>query len=312
MTSAMDLPRLVGLKTHVSDLAKSHDFWRWHFGLLPDGPKDALRYRLGDVVWEQLQDGQFCGTRGPHGVMPVFGIDDFGRARGYLMSHDIPVVFEEMLPGLNLLVFLDPDSNPFELAQETDPDEWRISQRKALRTKRRQDGPQAEPVALHGVTELTIYSHDITASVKFYRDVIGLPVGLAYFAHVHLAAENVPVVLRNAVAMQGPPANSWHGTGFCCQRSDPAGGKMPAGGVGAETPVFRSFGCAGSGGHSPAIRRLGGIVSRAPSIFYRKFYVCVIWREILSWGILYRVQAGSHMMFSSRNIYATSECNEAS
>jgi len=192
----MDLPRLVGLKTHVSDLAKSHDFWRRHFGLLPDGPKDALRYRLGDVVWEQLQDGQFCGTRGPHGVMPVFGIDDFGRARGYLMSHDIPVVFEEMLPGLNLLVFLDPDSNPFELAQETDPDEWRISQRKALRTKRRQDAPQAEPVALHGVTELTIYSHDITASVKFYRDVIGLPVGLAYFAHVHLAAENVPVVLR--------------------------------------------------------------------------------------------------------------------
>jgi len=193
---AMNLPRLVGLKTYVSDLATSRDFWRRHFGLLPADSQNTLQYELGDVVWEHLPGGKFCGTRGPHGVMPVFGIDDFGRARGYLMSHDIPVVFEEMLPGVNLLVFLDPDSNPFELAQETDPDVWRISQRKALRTKRRQDAPQAEPVILRGVTELTVYPHNITASVKFYRDVVGLPVGLAYFAHVHLAAENVPVVLR--------------------------------------------------------------------------------------------------------------------
>lgn len=192
----MNLPRLVGLKTYVRDLTTSHDFWLRHFGLLSADAKDALQYKLGDVVWEHFPGGKFCGTRGPHGVIPVFGIDDFGLARGYLMAHDIPVVFEEMLPGMNLLVFLDPDSNPFELAQETDPDVWRISQRKALRTKRRQDAPQAEPVTLHGVTELIIYTHDITASVKFYRDVVGLPVGLAYFSHVHLVAENVPVVLR--------------------------------------------------------------------------------------------------------------------
>ncbi len=192
----MTLPRLVGLKTYVSDLAVSQDFWLRHFGLLAVRQKNALQYKMGDVVWEHLPGGKFCGTRGPHGVMPVFGIDDFGRARGYLMSHDIPIVFEEMLPGMSLLVFLDKDSNPFELAQETDPGAWRISQRKALRTKRRQDAPQAKPVTLRGVTELIIYSHDITASVKFYRDVIGLPVGLAYFAHVHLVAENVPVALR--------------------------------------------------------------------------------------------------------------------
>ncbi len=53
-------------------------------------------------------------------------------------------------------------------------------------------------------------------------------------------------------------------------------------------------------------------MNEATPFFCRRFDVCVIWRESLSWGILYRVQAGSHMMFSSRNIYATSECNEAS
>jgi catechol 2,3-dioxygenase-like lactoylglutathione lyase family enzyme len=192
----MNLPQLVGLKTHVGDLAVARDFWRRHFGLTPAEQGESLRYELNGVVWEQLPGGKFCGTRGPHGALPVFGIDDFSHARGYLLAHDIPIVFEEMLPGLNLIIFLDPSSNPFELAQETEPDAWDISQRKALITKRRQDAPQTEPISLPGVTELTIYAHDITASVNFYRDVVGLPVGLSYFAHVHLVAENMPVVLR--------------------------------------------------------------------------------------------------------------------
>ncbi len=190
------LPRLAGLKTYVSDLDAARAFWRAHFDLTPLATGDTLRYALGDVAWEMLPGGRFCGTRGPHGAMPVFSIDDFGRARGYLIAHDIPIVFEEMMPGMSLMVFLDPDNNPFELAQETDPGAWDISQRKALRTKRRRDAPQAQPIRLLGFSELTIYAHDITASVNFYRDVIGLPVGLSYFAHVHLVAENAPVVLR--------------------------------------------------------------------------------------------------------------------
>jgi len=193
---AIESPRLVGLKTWVSDTARARAFWRQHFGLTPAPEQGSLRYELGDVVWEQWPGGRFCGTRGPHGVLPTFSIPDFGHARGYLLSHDIPIVFEEMLPGLNLLIFLDPDSNPFELAQETDPDAWTIAQRKALRTRRRQDAPQDAPIPLGGVFELNIYTDNISASAPFYRDVIGFPVGLSYFAHVHLAAENLPVVLR--------------------------------------------------------------------------------------------------------------------
>jgi catechol 2,3-dioxygenase-like lactoylglutathione lyase family enzyme len=207
----MTLPRLAGLKTYVGDLAAARDFWQRHFGLTPASEGDILRYELGDVVWEHYPGGRFCGTRGPHHAMPVFGIDDFSHARGYLLAHDIPIVFEELIPGLNLIIFLDPDSNPFELAQETDPGEWDIAQRKELRTKRRQDALQTSPIALRGITEITIYTHDITASVQFYRDVVGLPVGLSYFAHVHLAAENVAVVLRTT-RWQCKAPDQLHGT----------------------------------------------------------------------------------------------------
>ncbi len=196
MADLMDAPRLVGLKTYVADVGRTRDFWSQHFDLTPFEQDVALRYRLGELVWEQWPGGRFCGTRGPHGVLPVFGIEDFSQARGYLQAHHIPIVFEELIPGLNLLIFLDPDSNPFELAQETDPGEWDIAARRALRMKQRRDPPQEQPIILQGITELTIYTHDITASVHFYKDVVGLPVGLAYFAHVHLAAENVAVVLR--------------------------------------------------------------------------------------------------------------------
>ncbi len=192
----MSLPRLIGLRTYVRDVDAARAFWRRHFRM-DFATRDGIGWsHVGDVAWELWPGGRFCGTRGPHHALPVFAIDDFSRARGYLLAHDIPIVFEEMIPGLNLVVFLDPDSNPFELAQETAPDAWDIAQRKALRTKRRQDAPQDDPIALQGLAELTIYTHDITASVHFYRDLVGLPVGLSYFAHVHLAAENVPVVLR--------------------------------------------------------------------------------------------------------------------
>ena len=235
----MTLPRLVGLRTYVSDLKVARDFWSQHFGLRSIGDGAALRYQLDDVIWEHLPGGKFCGTHGPHGALPVFAIDDFGHARGYLLARDIPIVFEEMVPGLNLIIFLDPDSNPFELAQETDPDAWDISQRKALRTKRRQDAPQEGPITLRGLFELTIYTHDISASVSFYRDVVGLPVGLSYFAHVHLAAENVAVVLRTT-RWQCKARELPHGTEPIFAVADLAGLKQRLQRGGFETEKERS------------------------------------------------------------------------
>ncbi|NOX60843.1 MAG: hypothetical protein GXP42_02680 [Chloroflexi bacterium] len=187
------MPRLVALETYVRSIARAHDFWATHFGLEPDVEG---AYRLGDVIWRLLPGAEPCGTKGPHGVLPAFEIEDFGAARGYLLARGIPIVFEEMLPGLNLLIFLDPDGSPFELVQFTDPKTWDIAQRRELRTHRRKDRAPEEPLRLRPLAELTIYVTDITAGVRFYRDVVGLPVGVSFFGHVHLVLDNVPLVLR--------------------------------------------------------------------------------------------------------------------
>ncbi|RUA17233.1 MAG: hypothetical protein DSY55_02530 [Clostridia bacterium] len=164
--------------------------------MTPVSEENGLHYDLGGVAWQHVPGGRFCGTRGPHGMLPVFTIADFSLARGGLLARGISIVFEEILPGMSLLIFLDSDQNPFGLAQTTDPGAWRISQRKALRTRRRRDAASDQPITLKGVSEITIYTDNISASVPFYRDIVGLPLGLAYFAHVHLAADNAPVVLR--------------------------------------------------------------------------------------------------------------------
>lgn len=196
MTEAPALPRLVALETWVRDEEEAEAFWLQHFALNPYA-RSPLSYEFGSVIWRMRPGAKPCGTKGPHGVMPTFGITDFGRARGTLLARGVPVVFAEMLPGANLLVFLDPSANPIELLQETDPTSWDIAHRRALWTRQREDAPQAGPLTLLGLQELTIYTHDITASNRFYRDIVGLPTGLAYFGHVHLAADNVPVVLRH-------------------------------------------------------------------------------------------------------------------
>ena len=189
------LPRLHALETYVRDIATTQVFLKTFFGLEPES-QQADTYIFGDVSWRLLPDARPCGTHGPHGVLPAFSIDDFGAARAYLRKRGIPIVFEEMLPGLNLLIFLDPDDTPIELVQATDPREWDIRQRRALTAKRRQDQAPAGPLRLGGLSELAIYTHDITASGRFYRDVVGLPAGLSFFGHIHLVAENLPVVLR--------------------------------------------------------------------------------------------------------------------
>jgi catechol 2,3-dioxygenase-like lactoylglutathione lyase family enzyme len=182
-------------ETYVRDVAATGAFLRKHFGLKELSGRPGT-YLLGDIEWRLLPGGEPCGTHGPHGMLPAFFVEDFGAARGYLNAQHIPIVFEEMLPGLNLLIFLDPDGNPIELMQETDTREWDIRHRKALRTKRRQDESPRTPLKLGGFGEMTIYTHDITSSARFYRDVVGLPAGLSFFGHIHLVAENVPIVLR--------------------------------------------------------------------------------------------------------------------
>lgn len=190
-----ELPRLKALETYVSDIPSTARFWARHFGLEPATASPGL-YRCGDIEWRMLPGAQPCGTRGPHGALPGFGIDDFGAARGYLRDQDIPIVFEEMLPGLSLLIFLDPDGSPIELMQTTDPGAWDIRDRRELRTRRRQDMAPAGPLRLGPLQELSIYTHDVSASGRFYRDVLGFPAGLSFFGHIHLVAGNVPLVLR--------------------------------------------------------------------------------------------------------------------
>lgn len=196
MGSQDHLPKLHAIVTYVSDVAATGVFLKNHFGL--ETPVDQPgTYLLGDITWRLLPGAEPCGTHGPHGVLPAFFVEDFGAAHGYLNEWHVPIVFEEMLPGLNLLIFLDPDGNPIELMQESDAREWDIRNRKALRTKQRRDEAHAGPLALGGLGELTIYTHDVTASGWFYRNVVGLPVGLSFFGHIHLVADNLPVVLRS-------------------------------------------------------------------------------------------------------------------
>lgn len=187
--------RLRALETYVRSMTSAQGFWAEHFNLADDLFRPGT-YQVGDVVWRLLPGAMPCGTRGPHGSLPAFAVDDFGQARGYLQAHDIPIVFEEILPGVSLLIFLDPDATPIELAQSTRAGEWDIADRRLLRSRQRQDEAPAGPLVLGALTELTLYTHDITASVRFYRDVLGLPVGLSFFGHVHLVMENVPLVLR--------------------------------------------------------------------------------------------------------------------
>ena len=187
--------RLRALETYVRSVASAQAFWAEHFNLAHDLFRPGI-YQVDDVVWRLLPGAMPCGTRGPHGSLPAFAVDDFGQARGYLQAHDIPIVFEEILPGMSLLICLDPDATPIELAQATPAGEWDIADRRLLRMRQRQDEAPAGSLALGPLTELTLYTHDITASVRFYRDVLGLPVGLSFFGHVHLVLENVPLVLR--------------------------------------------------------------------------------------------------------------------
>ncbi len=198
-----NLPRIVVLETYVRSVLVSEAFWREHFGLIAEGPlsatfdvRSAYEPEGAPIAWRLFPGAQPCGTRGPHGLLPSFRVDDFGQARGYLLARKVPIVFEEILPGLKLLVFLDPDGTPIQLAQPTDPTSWDIGERRLLRMRRRVDATPPGPLRLGALDEISLYTPNITASVAFYRDLIGLPVGLSFFGHIHLVMANAPLVLR--------------------------------------------------------------------------------------------------------------------
>lgn len=203
MHASDPLPRVVALETYVRSVLVSQAFWREHFRLEADGllsatftVRSAYEPEGKPIAWRLLPGAQPCSTRGPHGLLPSFRVEDFGQARGYLLAHKIPIVFEEILPGLKLLVFLDPDGTPVQLAQPTDPHIWDVAERRLLRMHRRVDATTPEPLRLGPLDEITMYTPNITDSVRFYRDLIGLPVGLSFFGHIHLVMANVPLVLR--------------------------------------------------------------------------------------------------------------------
>ncbi len=51
-------------------------------------------------------------------------------------------------------------------------------------------------LGLESLAEITVYGRDMKAALHFYRDLLGMPVGLNYFAHTHLDAGNMSLVLR--------------------------------------------------------------------------------------------------------------------
>jgi len=51
-------------------------------------------------------------------------------------------------------------------------------------------------LAVEVLAEITVYVRDMKAALHFYRDLLGMPVAVNYFAHAHLDAGNMPLVLR--------------------------------------------------------------------------------------------------------------------
>ncbi len=67
-------------------------------------------------------------------------------------------------------------------------------------------------LAVDSLAEVVVFVHDMAAGVRFYRDVLGMPLGLNYFGHAHLDGGNMPLVLRY----------TWHR----CPQNGPFGGQL--------------------------------------------------------------------------------------
>jgi len=179
--------RLAGLVMRVRSVDAAGAFYSTTLGLQGEGE----RLRLGDGLFLDLVEGRPpCSAREPHGAVPAFLVSNLSQAKGWLQHTGCPIVFEEVVPGLARLAFLDPDDNAIELVEERDPEQW---VRGAAITA---SAGEASPAVVEGVLEVSIFANDTAGVLSFYRDVLSLPVGAAYFAHVHLMTDNVPLVLR--------------------------------------------------------------------------------------------------------------------
>ncbi len=212
----MSAPRVVGILLWVGDESRAAEFYREALGVVPEGS----RLPLPDGTSLYMCPGRVaCGVRGPHGLVPALEVDDIVAAKARVRRLGRPIPFEEVVPGLARLTFLDPDGNPLDLVQPLEVTRWE-------RGARIPDEGAKPQFQVKGLYELSVYARDVGAVRRFYRDRLGLETGLAYFAHVHLLFENLPLVVRP----------TWHACGMR-ERHTPAILISPTGEQGHPAPV---------------------------------------------------------------------------
>ncbi len=131
-----------------------------------------------------------CKARGPYGIVPALAVGDIVQAKAWVRRVGRPIVFEEVVPGLARLTFLAPDGQPVDLVQELDTRGWQRGAR--IPEVQHVSGPPR----VEGLFELSLYANETSRVLRVYREVLGLEVGLAYFAHTHLLLEPTVLVVR--------------------------------------------------------------------------------------------------------------------
>lgn len=178
--------RVEALRLWVEDLDRATGFYTTMLGIEPEGKG----VRLPDgMLWELCAGRKSCAARGPHGIVPALHVEDIAEAKAWVRRQGYPLLFEEVVPGLARITTMDTEGNPIDLVQELDASEWH-------RGMRIPEGKGAHPPRVYGLFELSLYARDTGRALHFFRDILGLEPGLAYFAHVHLLFENVPLVIR--------------------------------------------------------------------------------------------------------------------
>ncbi len=153
--------------------------------------REGTTLRLPDGhVWQLCPGRKECPTRGPHGIVPALAVRDIVEAKGWIRHMGRPIVFEEVVPGLARFTFLDPTGQPVDMVQELDASTWT----RGARIPEPEAPPR--PPRVTGLFELSLYAVDTTRALHLYRDTLGLEVGLAYFAHIHLILDTIPLVIR--------------------------------------------------------------------------------------------------------------------
>ncbi len=182
----MSGPRVAGVLLWVKEGDRAAEFYGQALGITPD---DA-RLPLPDGTFLLLCPGRVpCNARGPHGLVPALEVDDIAAAKARLQRLGRPIPFEEVVPGLARLTFLDPDYNPIDFVQPLDAARWERGARISSRD-------EETDFQVKGLFELSVYARDVATVRRFYQERLGLETGLAYFAHIHLLFENVPLVIR--------------------------------------------------------------------------------------------------------------------